>query len=139
LKLIIINGPNLNMLGDREPEIYGNQTFDDYLKELQACFPTLQIAYYQSNVEGEIINYLQQMPETNALIINLGGYTHTSVAIADALAIVKCPIIEVHISNLYKREDFRHNSLSAKHCIGLISGFGLKGYKMAVQYLIDNI
>ncbi|MES2837650.1 MAG: type II 3-dehydroquinate dehydratase [Bacteroidota bacterium] len=134
MKIVIINGPNLNLLGKREPEIYGTQNFEDYFKELQKQYPTVELAYYQSNVEGEIINKLHEVGfSANGIILNAGGYTHTSVAIADAISAIKTPVVEVHISNIYAREEYRHVSLTAKNAIGVITGFGLKGYNMAID------
>tara|TARA_B110000858_G_scaffold179491_1_gene216196 strand:+ start:100 stop:519 length:420 start_codon:yes stop_codon:yes gene_type:complete len=133
-KILIINGPNLNLLGKREPDTYGDKSFDDYMKELVVEFPELELATYQSNVEGEIINKLQEKGFSYAgIILNAGGYTHTSVAIADAVAAIKTPVIEVHISNVYAREEYRHHSLMAKNCVGVIVGFGLDSYKMAIN------
>ena len=133
-KIIIINGPNLNLLGKREPETYGNKTFDSYLKELVAEFPSMELNSFQSNVEGEIINKIQETGLSfDGIVLNAGGYTHTSVAIADAVASVETPVIEVHISNVYAREEYRHQSLMAKSCRGVIAGFGLDSYKMAIR------
>ena len=133
-KIIIINGPNLNLLGKREPETYGNKTFDSYLKELVAEFPYMELNCFQSNVEGEIINKIQETGfSLDGIVLNAGGYTHTSVAIADAVASVETPVIEVHISNVYAREEYRHQSLMAKSCRGVIAGFGLDSYKMAIR------
>ena len=132
--IIIINGPNLNLLGKREPDTYGDKSFEDYTKELVAEFPQLELSTYQSNVEGEIINKLQEKGFSYAgIVLNAGGYTHTSVAIADAVAAIKTPVIEVHISNVYAREEYRHHSLMAKSCVGVIAGFGLESYKMAIN------
>ena len=134
MKLIIINGPNLNLLGVREPSVYGNKSFADYLEELREKSPAVQIDYFQSNVEGELINKLHEVGFSyDGIILNAGGYTHTSVAIADAITAIKTPVIEVHISNIYAREEFRHNSLIAGKCKGSISGFGLDSYKLAVE------
>lgn len=134
MKLIIINGPNLNLLGVREPSVYGNQSFVDYLESLKKKFPSAQIDYFQSNVEGELINKLHEVGFSyDGVILNAGGYTHTSVAIADAISSIKTPVIEVHISNIYTREEFRHNSLIAGKCKGSISGFGLNSYRLAVE------
>lgn len=134
MKLIIINGPNLNLLGVREPSVYGNQSFVDYLETLKKKFTALQIDYFQSNVEGELINKLHEVGFSyDGIILNAGGYTHTSVAIADAISAIKTPVIEVHISNIYAREEFRHNSLIAGKCKGSISGFGLDSYRLAVE------
>ncbi|TAL61769.1 MAG: type II 3-dehydroquinate dehydratase [Bacteroidetes bacterium] len=134
MKLMIINGPNLNLLGVREPSVYGNQSFADYLETLKKKFSSVQIDYFQSNVEGEIINKLYEVGFSyDGIILNAGGYTHTSVAIADAISAIKTPVIEVHVSNIYAREEFRHNSLIAGKCKGSISGFGLDSYKLAVE------
>ena len=139
MKIVIINGPNLNLLGTREPEIYGHETLDDIINGLKAKYPDVEFVSLQSNVEGEIINWLQQYGfSADGIIINAGGYTHTSVAIADAVAAIKTPVVEVHISNILAREEFRHTSLIAPHSIGIISGFGAKGYSLAVNYFIDN-
>tara|TARA_Y100000385_G_scaffold208532_1_gene216239 strand:+ start:254 stop:673 length:420 start_codon:yes stop_codon:yes gene_type:complete len=133
-KILIINGPNLNLLGKREPDTYGDKSFEDYTKELVAEFPQLELSTYQSNVEGEIINKLQEKGFSYAgIVLNAGGYTHTSVAIADAVAAIKTPVIEVHISNIYAREEYRHHSLMAKSCLGVVAGFGLDSYKMAIN------
>lgn len=137
MHFIIINGPNLNLLGKREPEVYGNIGFEDYLQELRNEFFNLTIDYFQSNVEGEIINKLHETGfNYDGIILNAGGYTHTSVSIADAITAICTPVIEVHISNIFKREDYRQISLIAKNCKGSISGFGLKGYKLAIQSFI---
>ncbi len=134
MKLIIINGPNLNLLGTRETTVYGNQTFEEYFKILQDKFKSVELTYYQSNVEGELINKLQEIGFTSdGIIFNAGGYTHTSVALRDAIAAIKTPVIEVHISNVYAREDFRHNSLIAAKCKGSISGFGMDSYRLAIE------
>ena len=133
-KIIIINGPNLNLLGKREPETYGNKSFDSYFKELEVDFPEMELTSFQSNVEGEIINKIQETGfSLDGIVLNAGGYTHTSVAIADAIAAIKTPVIEVHISNVYAREEYRHQSLMAKNCKGVIAGFGLDSYKMAIN------
>lgn len=134
MKLIIINGPNLNLLGVREPSVYGNKSFTDFLDELKNKFSKTQIDYFQSNVEGELINKLHEVGFSyDGIILNAGGYTHTSVAIADAISAIKTPAIEVHISNIYAREEFRHHSLIAGKCKGSIAGFGLDSYKLAVE------
>lgn len=139
MKIIIINGPNLNLLGKREPEIYGNQSFEDYFAQLKNKFPEISLAYFQSNVEGEIINKIHEVGfECDAIILNAGGYTHTSIAISDAIAGVSTPVLEVHISNIYKREEFRHKSIISKECVGMISGLGLKGYELGLQYFITT-
>ena len=141
MKLIIINGPNLNLLGVREPSVYGNQSFADYLICLQKKFSAAlgKIDYFQSNVEGEIINKIHEVGFLyDGIILNAGGYTHTSVAIADAIASVKTPVIEVHISNIYAREKIRHNSLIAGKCKGSISGFGLDSYRLAIESFLKS-
>ena len=136
-KFIIINGPNLNLLGKRQPEIYGNTTFEDFFKELKSSFESIQLEYYQSNVEGDLVNKLQEVGFSyTGIVFNAGGYTHTSVAIADAVASLDSPTIEVHISNVYAREEFRHQSLMAANCRGVIAGFGLNSYKMAIEALL---
>ena len=133
-KIIIINGPNLNLLGKREPKTYGNKSFDSYFKELVAGFTEMELTSFQTNVEGEIINKIQETGFSfDGIVLNAGGYTHTSVAIADAIAAIKTPVIEVHISNVYAREEYRHQSLMAKNCKGVIAGFGLDSYKMAIN------
>ncbi|MES2590754.1 MAG: type II 3-dehydroquinate dehydratase [Bacteroidota bacterium] len=134
MKLLIINGPNLNLLGTREPSVYGDQTFETYYKSLQNEFPTVELSYYQSNVEGELINKLHEFGFiSDGIILNAGGYTHTSVALRDAIAAITSPVIEVHISNVYAREEFRHISLIAPKCKGSISGFGMDSYRLAVE------
>lgn len=139
LKIIIINGPNLNLLGQREKDIYGCQSFEDYFKQLQTQFKTVELSYFQSNIEGELINKIHETGFSyDAIVINAGAYTHTSIAIADAIAGIKIPAIEVHISNIFAREDYRHVSYLGKHCKGSISGFGLKGYAMAIQSVTDS-
>lgn len=133
-KIIIINGPNLNLLGKREPKTYGDKSFDSYLKELVVAFPNLELTSFQSNMEGEIINKIQETGFSfDGIVLNAGGYTHTSVAIGDAIAAIKTPVIEIHISNVYAREEYRHQSLMAKNCKGVIAGFGLDSYKMAIR------
>jgi 3-dehydroquinate dehydratase-2 len=140
LKLIIINGPNLNLLGKREPDVYGNQSFEDYLTKLKDEFPGISLEYYQSNVEGELINRIQDAGfEKDGIIINPGGYSHTSVAIADALKAVPAKIIEVHISNVFAREDFRKTLVTAPSADGFICGLGLEVYRMAIlSFLRDS-
>lgn len=134
-KIAIINGPNLNLLGKREPEIYGNLNFGDFFESLKTEFSDLDLIYFQSNSEGEIINKLHEIGfEYDGIVLNAGAYTHTSVAIADALAAITTPAIEVHISNIHKREAFRHKSFLTANCIGIISGFGLESYKLALNY-----
>lgn len=135
----IINGPNLNLTGRREPEIYGSVTMEQYLDELRQSFPEVQIGYYQSNVEGEIINRIHEVGfSADGIIINAGGYSHTSVAIHDALAAVPAPSIEVHLSNIFAREEYRHHSLLTSACRGIICGLGLKGYELAVNALLTD-
>lgn len=139
MKIQIINGPNLNLLGKREPEIYGSETFEDYLEGLKRRFPQIDLHYFQSNVEGELINKIQEVGfDFDAILLNAGGYTHTSVAISDAIAGVTTPVLEVHISNIYKREEFRHKSIISKSCVGMIAGLGLKGYELGVQYFLHS-
>ena len=134
MKLLIINGPNLNLLGTRETSVYGDQTFDEYYKTLQNKFKNIELTYYQSNIEGELINKLHEFGFTyDGIIFNAGGYTHTSVALRDAIAAIKTPVIEVHISNVYAREDFRHTSLIAPKCKGSITGFGMDSYRLAIE------
>ncbi len=136
-EIVIINGPNLNLLGQREPEIYGTQSFQDYLAKLQAQHTSVTITYFQSNVEGEIINYIHEKGfSAKGIILNAGGYTHTSVAIADAVAAISCPVIEVHISQPLAREKERHVSLLSKYAKGSISGFCLTSYHLALTYLL---
>lgn len=139
MKIAIINGPNLNLVGVREPGIYGGQSFDKYFEQLQKIFSNVEFDYYQSNIEGELINQLQQVGfEYNGIIINPGGYTHTSVAIGDCIAAITTPVIEVHISNIHAREDFRKISHVSAKCKGTITGLGLKGYELAVRWLVEN-
>ena len=141
LEFLIINGPNLNLLGKREPEIYGNQSFDDYLVKLKAEFPAISIEYFQSNVEGEIINSIHETGlKKDGIIINPGGYSHTSVAIADAMKAIPARVIEVHLSNVFAREDFRKNMVTATTADGLIIGFGLEVYRLAIlSFLRDSV
>lgn len=138
-KIQIINGPNLNLLGKREPDVYGNMDFESYFAKLKDNFKGAELHYYQSNVEGEIINKLHEVGFSyDGIILNAGAYTHTSVAIHDAIGAIKTPVVEVHISNVYAREEFRHKSLITSKCVGLITGFGLEGYTMALDYLVNN-
>jgi 3-dehydroquinate dehydratase-2 len=138
MKIQIINGPNLNLLGVREKSIYGNTDFETYLNELRQRYPSVEIDYYQSNIEGEIINKIHEVGFINdGIVINAGAYTHTSIAIADAIAAIKSPVIEVHISNVYKREEFRHHSMLAASCKGVIAGFGMDSYRLALENLIS--
>ena len=137
MKIAIINGPNLNLLGTREPEIYGDKTFDIFLDELKQKYPAVEFNYFQSNVEGELIDQVQRVGFSYAgIIFNPGGYTHTSVAIGDAIAGIKTQVIEVHLSNVHAREEFRKISLVSAKCKGTISGLGLKGYELALQYFL---
>lgn len=139
MKIQIINGPNLNLLGKREPETYGSQSFEDFFAQLKSRFPQVDLHYYQSNVEGELINKIHEVGFSfDGIILNAGAYTHTSVALHDAIAAIKTPVIEVHISNVYAREEFRHKSLITSKCKGLITGFGMEGYAMAIQYLTGS-
>ena len=139
MNITIINGPNLNLLGKRETDIYGNMSFEKYLEELKRKYPEVTFHYFQSNVEGEIINELQRVGyEHDGIILNPAGYTHTSVAIGDAVAAIKAPVIEVHISNVHSREDFRKFSHISGKSVGSIFGLGLKGYELALEYLINR-
>jgi 3-dehydroquinate dehydratase-2 len=134
MKIIIINGPNLNLLGKREPEVYGTETFEEYFLKLKSEFAKVELEYFQSNVEGELINKLHEVGFSfDGIILNAGGYTHTSVAISDAIAAIKTSVIEVHISNIFSREEFRHTTLLAKNCKGIITGFGLDSYRLAIE------
>ncbi|MBT3560960.1 type II 3-dehydroquinate dehydratase [Flavobacteriaceae bacterium] len=134
MKLQIINGPNLNLLGKREKGIYGNQSFDDYFKKLKTKFNNFELCYFQSNIEGELIDKIQEVGfDFDGIIINAAAYTHTSVGIGDAIRSISCPVIEVHISNTYSREDFRHKSFLSSHVKGVILGFGLKSYDLAIE------
>ena len=139
MKIAIINGPNLNLLGTREPQVYGSQTFEDFYRNLVAQFPDITFSYFQSNVEGELINELQRAGRnmnSDGIILNPGGYTHTSVAIGDAIASIDAPVIEVHVSNVHAREDFRKISHVSSKCKGSIIGLGLTGYRLAVEYFL---
>ncbi|AWH83665.1 type II 3-dehydroquinate dehydratase [Flavobacterium album] len=137
MNIHIINGPNLNLLGTREPEIYGGRTFEDYLGELRQKFPGIHLTYFQSNIEGELITEIQRAGfNHNGIILNAGAYTHTSIGIADAIKAVTAPVIEVHISNTFSRETFRHQSFLSPVATGVIIGFGLKGYQLAIESLI---
>ena len=139
MKIAIINGPNLNLLGKRETDIYGNQPFETYLMQLQQLFPAIAFTYYQSNVEGDLINELQRVGYSfDGIVLNPAGYTHTSVAIGDAIAAIKTPVIEVHISNVHAREDFRKLSHVSGKSAGSIFGLGLKGYELAVRWLMES-
>ena len=140
MKIQIINGPNLNLLGTREPEVYGDQGFTGYLETLKKSYSDTQFDYYQSNVEGEIINQLHESGFTyDGIILNAGGYTHTSVAIRDAIKSISTPVVEVHISNVHAREEFRHQSMISAVCKGVIAGFGLDSYRLAVEAIIKQL
>jgi len=137
MKIIIINGPNLNLLGKREPEIYGNQTFEDYFSVLKTDYPTVELDYFQSNIEGELISKIQEVGFSyDGIILNAAAYTHTSIGIGDAIKAISTPVIEVHISNTFSRETFRHQSYISPNAKGVIIGFGLKSYVMALQSFI---
>jgi 3-dehydroquinate dehydratase-2 len=139
MKIAIINGPNLNLLGKRETDIYGKESFETFYSSLQKKFPKISFSYYQSNVEGELVNELQKVGfDHDGIVFNPGGYTHTSVAIGDAIAGIKSPVIEVHISNVHAREDFRKLSHVSGKAVGSIFGLGLKGYELAVEWFLDN-
>ena len=137
MKIQIINGPNLNLLGVREPGIYGSESFEAFLPQLQAKYPDVQIDYYQSNIEGELINKMQEVGfKYDGIVLNAGAYTHTSIALHDCIRSLKCPVIEVHISNVHQREEFRHKSMISAACKGVICGFGLDSYRLAVEALL---
>ncbi len=139
MKIQIINGPNLNLLGVREKSIYGDSSFENYFATLQQRYPEHEFSYFQSNKEGELIDKLHEVGfDFDGVILNAGAYTHTSIAIADAIAGITTPVIEVHISNVYKREPFRHKSMLAANCVGVIAGFGLNSYRLAVEYLTEK-
>ena len=139
MKISIINGPNLNLIGTREPGIYGSETFEHYFQKLRKKYETIDFDYFQSNVEGELINELQRIGfEYDGIVLNPGGYTHTSVALGDAIAAIKTPVIEVHISNVHAREDFRKLSHISGKSVGSIFGLGLKGYELAVKWFVEN-
>ena len=139
MKIAILNGPNLNLLGKREPEVYGNKDFDQYFGQLQSLFPEINLTYYQSNVEGELINELQRVGfDVNGIILNAAAYTHTSVGIGDAIKAISAPVIEVHISNTFSREDFRHTSFVTPNAKGLILGFGLDVYRLAIESFLPK-
>ena len=137
MKIQILNGPNLNLLGTREPGIYGSSTFDSYLRELRAQYPDIEIAYYQSNVEGLLIDKMQEVGFSfDGIVLNAGAYTHTSVALQDCIRSLRCPVVEVHISNVHKREEFRHKSMISCACLGVIAGFGLDSYRLAIEGIV---
>lgn len=137
MQIAIINGPNLNLLGKREPGIYGNESFESYFEKLKAQYPDVQLTYFQSNIEGEMINHLHEIGFSyDGILLNAGGYTHTSVALRDAIAAVKTPVLEIHISNIHAREEFRHKSMIAPVCVGSICGLGMKGYALGIAYFL---
>jgi 3-dehydroquinate dehydratase-2 len=137
MKILILNGPNLNLLGKREPGVYGSRGFDDYFQELQKRYPNLELTYFQSNVEGELINKLHECGfDFDGIVFNAGAYTHTSIALQDAIRAIKSPVIEVHISNVHQREEFRHKSMISSACKGVICGFGLDSYRLAIEALL---
>ena len=139
MRIQIINGPNINLLGKREPEIYGHETFEDYLQKLRASYPQLQIDYFQSNIEGELIDKIHEVGFDNVgVILNAGAYTHTSIALLDAIKALTAPVIEVHISNVHKRDEFRHKSMISCACSGIICGFGLDSYRLGIEALVNN-
>jgi 3-dehydroquinate dehydratase-2 len=139
MKLLILNGPNLNLIGSREPEIYGNEDFETMLQAWKKQYPQVELTYFQSNVEGEIINQLQAcIGKFNGIILNAGAYTHTSIAIGDAVRAIKVPVIEVHLSNVMKREEFRHVSFISPSADGVISGFGMRSYELAILHFINS-
>ena len=140
MKIQIINGPNINLLGKREPSIYGSQSFEDYLKELKERYPQVDFDYYQSNVEGEMINKIHEVGfDYDGIVLNAGAYTHTSIALQDAIRAVKTPVIEVHISNVHQREEFRHKSMISCACVGVICGLGLDSYRLGVEAFLAKI
>ena len=138
-RILILNGPNLDLLGTREPHIYGSRSFADFLGELQGRFPDLTIAYRQSNAEGELVTWLREANGTqDAVVFNPAGYSHTSVALRDTITVLEIPVVEVHISNIHAREEFRNNTLTGAGCAGVITGFGLEGYALAIQHLLQS-
>lgn len=138
MKIQIVNGPNLNLLGVREQGIYGSESFESYLSKLREQYPEVEIEYYQSNVEGELINKIQEVGFSfDGIVLNAGAYTHTSIALHDCIRAIKCPVVEVHISNVHQREDFRHHSFISAACKGVICGFGLNSYRLAIEGLLD--
>lgn len=137
MKIQIVNGPNLNLLGVREPGIYGSDSFESYLSKLREQYPDVEIEYYQSNVEGELINKIQEVGFSfDGIVLNAGAYTHTSIALHDCICAIKCPVVEVHISNVHQREDFRHHSYISAVCKGVVCGFGLNSYRLAIEGLL---
>ena len=140
MKILILNGPNLNLLGKREPEIYCSHNFESYFENLKNDFDGIELEYFQSNHEGDIVDKIQEVGfDYGGIVLNAGAYTHTSVAISDAIKAITCPVVEVHISNIFTREEFRHHSYISAVSVGIISGFGLNGYKMAVSHLVDSV
>ena len=138
-RILIVNGPNLNLLGVREPGIYGKCKFEDYLPELKRAFPEVELSYYQSNIEGELIDKMQEVGfSADGIVLNAGDYTHTSIALLDCIRAIECPVVEVHISNVHQREEFRHHSMISAGCRGVVCGFGLKSYKLAIEALTDD-
>lgn len=134
MKIVIVNGPNLNLLGVREKGIYGSQSFEQYYEQLKSLFPNIELTYFQSNCEGSIIDHIHSVGfDADAIVLNAGAYTHTSIAIADAIRAVKSPVIEVHLSNVHSREEYRHRSMIAPACIGVIAGFGMDSYRLAIE------
>ena len=139
MKIAILNGPNLNLLGKREPALYGHQTFEDFFSTLVSRYPSITFSYFQSNVEGELINELHRVGfDYDGIIFNPGGYTHTSVAIGDAIAAIRTPVLEVHISNVHAREEFRRHSFVSPHAVGVLAGLGLQGYELALQWFLNR-
>lgn len=139
MKIQIINGPNLNMLGKREPGIYGSSSFESYLQQLKSAYPDIEIDYYQSNVEGQLIDKMQEVGyDVDGIVLNAGAYTHTSIALHDCIRSLGCDVVEVHISNVHKREEFRHHSFISSACVGVICGFGLDSYRLAIEALIQK-
>lgn len=140
MKILIVNGPNLNLLGQREPGIYGDSSFEAYLPKLRSRYEDVEIEYYQSNIEGELINKMQEVGFSyDGIVLNAGAYTHTSIALQDCIRSLKAPVVEVHISNVHKREEFRHKSMISCACVGVICGFGLDSYRLAIEGLISNL
>ncbi|MBO5880356.1 MAG: type II 3-dehydroquinate dehydratase [Paraprevotella sp.] len=139
MKVLIINGPNLNLLGKREPEIYGGKSFEEYLQELRELYPQITIDYYQSNVEGGLINKIHEVGfEDTYILLNAGAYTHTSIALHDAIKAISAPVIEIHISNVHQRESFRHHSMISAACVGVICGFGLDSYRLGIEAFLQR-
>jgi 3-dehydroquinate dehydratase-2 len=140
MRIIIINGPNLNLLGKREPEVYGASSFEEYFEVLKKQNSGHDLSYFQSNIEGELVDMIQKADaEYDGILLNAGAYTHTSIAIHDAIGAIETPVIEVHISNIYKREEFRHKSIISSKCVGMIAGLGLKGYQLGIDYFTSEI